>query len=93
MYYIRYGNDGKPFYKGEADTPFYGGNIVEVTAEEYEAFDVDKQREIFDLKKKLADTDYIACKIAEGAATVEEYAEQIAERQTWRERINELANA
>ena len=93
MYYIRYGNDGKPFYKCKTDTPFYGGGIVEVTAEEFEAFDVYKEREIFDLKKKLADTDYIACKIAEGAATVEEYAEQIAQRQAWRERVNELANA
>lgn len=46
--------------------------------------------EIADLKKKLADTDYISAKIAEGAATKEEYADKIAERAAWRARINEL---
>ena len=45
---------------------------------------------IDELKQKLAETDYIACKIAEGSATVEEYAEQIKQRQLWREQINEL---
>jgi hypothetical protein len=33
------------------------------------------------LKRQLADTDYIAVKIAEGAATAQEYAAKIAERQ------------
>lgn len=42
------------------------------------------------LKAKLAETDYIAAKIAEGSATTKEYAEQIAERQAWRAEINEL---
>lgn len=37
---------------------------------------------------KLAATDYIASKIAEGAATMEEYIEKINMRQTWREEIN-----
>lgn len=45
---------------------------------------------ICELKQKLADTDYIACKIAEGSATVEEYAETINQRQIWREEINRL---
>ena len=45
---------------------------------------------IEELKQKLADTDYIACKIAEGSATVEEYSEIIRERQMWREEINKL---
>lgn len=45
---------------------------------------------IEELKKMLAETDYIACKIAEGAATVEEYADEIAQRQLWREEINRL---
>lgn len=35
-------------------------------------------QEIAELKDKLAATDYIAAKIAEGAATREEYPEQIA---------------
>lgn len=46
--------------------------------------------EIAALKKKLADTDYISAKIAEGAATREEYADKLVERAAWRTRINEL---
>lgn len=37
---------------------------------------------------KLKATDYIAAKIAEGKATKAEYAEQIDERQSWRDDIN-----
>ena len=48
------------------------------------------QAEISQLKRKLADTDYISAKIAEGAATREEYADKLAERASWRARINEL---
>ena len=48
------------------------------------------QVEISQLKRKLADTDYISAKIAEGAATKEEYADKLAERAGWRARINEL---
>ena len=47
-------------------------------------------QEISELKSKLAATDYIAAKIAEGAATREEYAEELSERAEWRARINEL---
>lgn len=46
--------------------------------------------EISDLKEKLAETDYISAKIAEGAATREEYADKLAERASWRTKINEL---
>ncbi len=53
---------------------------------------IDSQREIAELKTKLAQTDYIAAKIAEGSATVEEYSEEIRKRREWRERINELEN-
>lgn len=49
-----------------------------------------KQAEIAEFKKKLADSDYAVIKIAEGAATKEEYAELIEQRQQWRARINEL---
>ena len=45
---------------------------------------------IAELKKKLSDTDYAVIKIAEGAATAEEYAEVITNRQKWREEINAL---
>lgn len=43
---------------------------------------------ILDRKARLSKTDYIAAKIAEGAATKEDYKKQIAERQQWREDIN-----
>jgi hypothetical protein len=39
----------------------------------------------------LAETDYIAVKIAEGSATADEYAGKIAERQAWRQEINALS--
>lgn len=42
------------------------------------------------LKGQLSKTDYAVIKIAEGAATAEEYADVIAQRQGWREEINEL---
>ena len=45
---------------------------------------------ICELKQKLLDTDYIACKIAEGVATVEEYADELFQRRMWREEINRL---
>ena len=43
---------------------------------------------VLDREAKLTSTDYIAAKIAEGKATKAEYAEKIAERQTWRDDIN-----
>lgn len=46
--------------------------------------------EISDLKEKLAETDYISAKIAEGAATREEYMDKLAERASWRVKINGL---
>lgn len=46
--------------------------------------------EVTDLKKKLSDSDYAVIKIAEGAATKEEYAALIENRKAWRARINEL---
>ena len=46
--------------------------------------------EIRALKSLLADTDYVGIKIGEGSAKHEEYAEVLAKRQAWRDRINEL---
>ena len=43
---------------------------------------------ILDRKARLSQTDYIAAKLAEGAATKEEYSEQLAMRQQWRDDIN-----
>ena len=45
---------------------------------------------IWQLKQKLLDTDYVAIKIVEGAATLDEYAEIIEQRAAWREEINAL---
>lgn len=42
------------------------------------------------LKRQLAETDYAVIKIAEGAATADEYADVLAKRRAWRARINEL---
>ena len=41
-------------------------------------------------KQQLQNTDYIACKIAEDAATKDEYADELAERQRLRREIGEL---
>lgn len=70
------------------------GNIAERTEADKapELSRIDLQREIAELKIKLAQTDYIAAKIAEGSATVEEYSEEIRKRREWRARINELEN-
>ena len=70
--------DGKPVLRTEEDK---APEIARINA----------HVEISSLKQKLADTDYIAAKIAEGAATREEYADKLAERAAWRARINELA--
>ena len=49
-----------------------------------------KAQTIYRLKMQLSATDYAVIKIAEGAATLEEYAELIAQRQKWRQEINAL---
>ena len=51
-----------------------------------------QQSIILDREGRLTSTDYIAAKIAEGKATKTEYADKIAQRQTWRDDIN-AANA
>jgi hypothetical protein len=51
----------------------------------------ENEKRIAVLKRQLAETDYIAAKIAEGSATKSEYADAIAERQTWRKEISELS--
>jgi hypothetical protein len=44
----------------------------------------------YELKRKLAETDYKAIKYAEGEITVTEYAETLAQRRAWRVEINAL---
>ena len=55
--------------------------------------DIDREnaiQEINQLKKQLSDTDYKAIKYAEGQISEEDYASVRAERQGYRDRINEL---
>ena len=47
-------------------------------------------REIFELKEELSQTDYKAIKYAEGVLTDEDYQQTGIQRQAWRKRINEL---
>jgi phage-related minor tail protein len=47
---------------------------------------------IIALKMNLAKTDYQAIKYGEGAITEEEYAPIKAQRQAWRDEINNLEN-
>ena len=47
-------------------------------------------KEINELKQKLAETDYCVIKIAEEVAEPSEYSDVLAQRKTWRARINEL---
>ena len=68
------------------------GIYRDMTEEEIKAsaIEIPKETQIADLKQKLADTDYISCKIADGVATREEYADILAQRQEWRMEINKL---
>lgn len=63
--------------------------VVETIVPEPTAAEI-KAARIAELKQKLAETDYIALKIAEGSATKKEYSEKIAQRQAWRTEINDL---
>ena len=47
-------------------------------------------RKIEELKQKLFATDYVALKIVEGAATLEDYKDTIIQRSKWRSEINSL---
>lgn len=71
------------------------GEVAERTLGEKarELTTIQNAAKIVKLKKNLYNTDYAVIKIAEGAATVEEYAEVIAQRQAWREEINQLENS
>jgi hypothetical protein len=82
---------------GEADFEAAGGlarlvnGVIVLGKTEAEIQAEENGRRIIILKQKLADTDYIAAKIAEGSATVEEYADKIAQRQAWRQEIETLS--
>lgn len=74
---------------------YVNGEYIEMTPEEIAELEAmaaqrNPELEINELKQKLADTDYAVIKIAEGSATVDEYADLITQRREWRKRINEL---
>ena len=86
-YYIEIGMtlmDVEQAYNGNWYVKGYAPIEPEPTEDEIKA------QTIAELKANLAASDYAIIKIAEGAATMEEYAELIAQRQTWRKEINEL---
>ena len=72
---------------------YVNGKYTDMTENEIKKLTPPVKMQIAELKQKLADTDYISCKIAEGAATKEEYAEILAQRQAWRNEINTLEGA
>lgn len=59
-----------------------------MTDEEQKLYD-EYESEIVGLKNLLNQTDYVAIKIGEGAATEEEYSDIVAARKEWRAKINE----
>lgn len=70
-----------------------GDGLLDYAVQGGEAvYDQAPEHEVAELKERLRATDYVAAKIAEGAATREEYADVIARRQAWRDRINELGS-
>lgn len=78
--------------RGVYNYKLVGGVVTERTAadKQPERDRLDALAEIMSLKAQLAATDYIAAKLAEGAATADEYADELAQRAAWRDRINEL---
>ena len=76
------------------------GELTEYTFDEVLASDESNgakkmwlNHHILRFKEELVQSDYIALKIAEGAATADEYAEQITARQALRDTINTYQDA
>lgn len=84
-------------------SPLNNKDYVEITKEEFDRLTYIespapteleiKRNRINELKSKLAATDYKAIKYMEGFYTEEEYTSIKAERQSWRDEINELENS
>lgn len=93
------GEENPPLYYGMSMIPLYrwdGEKVTRRTDAEIEADRAavqeaqERQARISELHRLLESTDYAVIKIAEGAASREEYADTIAQRQSWREEINAL---
>ncbi len=97
------GIEGGQEYDGEVPDGFYescrkyrlsdGGLVFDDAKQVQEEERRQKAERISELKGLLAATDYIAAKISEGAATREEYADKLTERQSWRDEINAIDEA
>lgn len=74
--------------------PIENCDFVAITKQEYYSRintpTTNKTLEISEYKQKLNDTDYLAIKYAEGWLSEEEYAPIKAQRQEWRDKVNEL---
>lgn len=93
------------FYYKKKDGTEYKSSWEEIEDEEYEEITEDEfnafmnsikpqedlnKKQIAELKHKLAETDYLAIKYAEGWLSEAEYAKTKSKRQKWRDEINEL---
>lgn len=81
------GNRFRAHYWDGESLVFDNNRFLELEAETNA---MEKYNVIAGLKEKLSETDYVIIKIMEGVATVDEYKDIIAQRQKWREQINEL---
>lgn len=83
-------NPTKEMY--EAAGYHYVAQVPQEPTEE-EVAEMQRQARIAELKQLLAESDYKAIKYAEGWLTAEDYAATKAQRQAWRDEINELEGA
>ena len=83
-YYKNQQSDNVVACEGELDLEKFP-NFVEITKKQY-----DSKISIVQIKENLANTDYQAIKYAEGQISEEDYAPIKAQRQAWRDEINEL---
>ena len=81
---VEWCNEGNEYTIEDKGEYYAVVKIPEPTEEEI------KQARIEELKTKLAETDYVVIKIAEGEATRDDYEEVLNQRQAWRAEINEL---
>lgn len=87
------GVDSETFDNTLYSSPGYAWRVVdgELKLDQYGTIPL--SIEVEQLKNKLAETDYQAIKYAEGWISEEVYAPIRAQRQAWRDRINELENS
>lgn len=82
--------EGKPYIPAHIEREEI---LIYIPYTEDELAKMAAEREIYELKQKLRDTDYQAIKFAEGELPEDEYADMRAQRRAWRDRINELEAA